>query len=122
MNLSELSVAELRQLREQLDKELPRREKQEREQAIEQIYGIAHRLNMPLEVLMNTKLPKPKQTRAPSDVLFQDPTNPANRWAGRGPRPAWLKQALAAGAKLDDFRVTDGSLPSTAGELASHTA
>lgn len=26
-----------------------------------------------------------------------------NTWGGRGPRPKWLKDALAAGAKLEDF-------------------
>lgn len=28
-----------------------------------------------------------------------------NTWGGRGPRPRWLKEALAAGAKLEDFAV-----------------
>jgi DNA-binding protein H-NS len=26
-----------------------------------------------------------------------------NTWGGRGPRPRWLKDALAAGSKLEDF-------------------
>ena len=26
-------------------------------------------------------------------------------WGGRGPRPAWLREALAAGKKLEDFKV-----------------
>lgn len=26
-----------------------------------------------------------------------------NTWGGRGPRPRWLKEALAAGAKLEEF-------------------
>lgn len=26
-----------------------------------------------------------------------------NTWGGRGPRPAWLKEAIAGGAKLEDF-------------------
>lgn len=26
-----------------------------------------------------------------------------NAWGGRGPRPHWLKEALAAGAKLEEF-------------------
>jgi DNA-binding protein H-NS len=28
-----------------------------------------------------------------------------NVWGGRGPRPAWLRTALAAGKKLSDFAV-----------------
>jgi DNA-binding protein H-NS len=26
-----------------------------------------------------------------------------NSWGGRGPRPRWLKEALAGGSKLEDF-------------------
>jgi DNA-binding protein H-NS len=26
-----------------------------------------------------------------------------NTWGGRGPRPKWLREALASGAKLEDF-------------------
>lgn len=29
-------------------------------------------------------------------------------WSGRGPRPGWLREALAAGKSLDDFRVASG--------------
>ncbi len=28
-----------------------------------------------------------------------------NTWGGRGPRPAWIKEALAAGKNLSDFAV-----------------
>ena len=28
-----------------------------------------------------------------------------NTWGGRGPRPQWLRDALAAGKSLDDFAV-----------------
>ena len=29
-----------------------------------------------------------------------------NSWVGRGKRPTWLREALAAGRKLEDFKVT----------------
>ncbi|RYH34347.1 MAG: H-NS histone family protein, partial [Alcaligenaceae bacterium] len=32
-----------------------------------------------------------------------------NLWSGRGPRPRWLREALAAGAKLDDLKCEPGS-------------
>lgn len=40
------------------------------------------------------------QTAAPK---FQDKNG--NTWGGRGPRPQWLRDALAAGAQLADFAV-----------------
>jgi len=43
---------------------------------------------------------KAKATRA---VRFRDETG--NVWVGRGPRPKWLRDALAAGKRLEDFAV-----------------
>lgn len=36
-------------------------------------------------------------------VKFRDEAG--NVWGGRGPRPAWLRQALADGKQLSDFAV-----------------
>jgi DNA-binding protein H-NS len=40
--------------------------------------------------------------RAPK---FMNTENPAQTWVGRGRRPKWLKDQLAAGRSLDDFAV-----------------
>lgn len=36
-------------------------------------------------------------------VKYRDESG--NTWGGRGPRPAWLRSALAAGKQLSDFAV-----------------
>jgi DNA-binding protein H-NS len=36
---------------------------------------------------------------------FQNPTHPAETWAGRGKQPRWLSAELRSGKKLDDFRI-----------------
>jgi DNA-binding protein H-NS len=45
---------------------------------------------------------QPKAKR-PAAVKFRD--NAGNTWAGRGARPIWLREALAAGRKLEEFAV-----------------
>ena len=42
------------------------------------------------------------KTTSASRVQYTDGTN---TWGGRGPKPYWLKQALAGGKSLDDLRV-----------------
>lgn len=37
-------------------------------------------------------------------IKFRDANG--NTWVGRGKRPTWLQQALAGGAKLEDFKVS----------------
>ena len=36
---------------------------------------------------------------------FRNPANPAEIWAGRGRKPAWVIAALEAGKTLDDLRI-----------------
>lgn len=36
---------------------------------------------------------------------YQNPTKPAETWAGRGKQPRWLTAQLRSGKKLDDFRI-----------------
>lgn len=42
----------------------------------------------------------------PGAAKFRD--NAGNTWVGRGPRPDWLKKALAAGRSLESFAVGNG--------------
>jgi DNA-binding protein H-NS len=48
-------------------------------------------------VKRSTKVSK----QAASIAAYSD--GKGNAWGGRGPRPRWLKEALAAGAKLEEF-------------------
>ena len=56
----------------------------------------------------------PKAAKAAKKKVGRKPGRPAaakfrdeagNTWGGRGPRPAWLRAALAAGKQLSDFAV-----------------
>ena len=50
-----------------------------------------------------------RNTGARSGVAFRDATG--HTWSGRGPRPRWLKEALASGQSLDDLRAPAGAGP-----------
>ena len=49
-----------------------------------------------------TKTAAPKARAKTQRAGFRD--DQGNTWGGRGPRPAWLKAALAAGKSLDELR------------------
>jgi len=38
---------------------------------------------------------------------YWNPTNPAQTWSGRGPRPSWVRDLLARGSRLSDLRIQD---------------
>jgi DNA-binding protein H-NS len=44
-----------------------------------------------------------RRSRGASEVKYRDESG--NTWGGRGPRPQWLRDALAAGKALTDFAV-----------------
>lgn len=48
-------------------------------------------------------LKAPKGAEADAAVKFRNEAGQV--WGGRGPRPRWLREALAGGAKLEDFQV-----------------
>ena len=45
---------------------------------------------------------KPQVGRSAGGAKFKD--DQGNTWGGRGPRPQWLRDALASGKALDEFR------------------
>jgi DNA-binding protein H-NS len=38
---------------------------------------------------------------------FQNPSAPGETWSGRGKQPRWLVAALKAGAKIEDFEISN---------------
>jgi DNA-binding protein H-NS len=37
---------------------------------------------------------------------YQNPSEPAETWSGRGKQPRWLVSALKAGSKIEDFEIS----------------
>jgi DNA-binding protein H-NS len=103
MDLSKLSIAELRALEARVSGLVEKAQKREREAAIERIYAVAHGLKMPLKTILASGANSTKTSRKGNK--YQDPKNPANTWVGKGARPAWLKAALAVGVALDSLLV-----------------
>ena len=52
-------------------------------------------------LLNDTEQPRTKRKTASSSAKYAD--GKGNVWGGRGPRPLWLREALAAGKRLEDF-------------------
>jgi len=105
MDIIGLSSEELRELQVKVAAQLKNQMRAEREQAIERCYSIAHSLGMPLAALMDfSEKGKSSKPRKPKQA-YRDPVNPNNTWSSSGPRPEWLKRALAAGVPLSQLSV-----------------
>jgi DNA-binding protein H-NS len=104
MDLTGLSVADLRALQEQINQEMKKREDQEVAKAREQILAIAQSIGIPLKDLLASSA----RVKAPTKsvpVRYRHPTNASLKWSGRGRQPQWVKELIGSGRSLDDLRV-----------------
>lgn len=83
-DLSALSLTELEVLRDRIDAEIDSRQA-ENERSLRARGGLIER----------------------DGPRYRNPQNPSETWSGKGHRPGWLEQALAAGAALEDLEIRD---------------
>ena len=72
----------------------------------EQLFGLA-----PTAKSGRAKKAPTKSTQATRQPKYADGTG--NTWGGMGKRPAWLKEALAAGKLLEEFLIGKAAAPTT---------
>jgi DNA-binding protein H-NS len=108
MDLSNLSLGDLRNLQEQVKQEMKKREVQEVQKAREQILAIAQSVGVPLKDLLASGTRGTKTPGAGTGtvaVRYRNPDNSTQQWTGRGRQPKWVKEWVEGGKSLDALRV-----------------
>lgn len=102
MDLSNLSMTELRSLQEKIKAELKKREHQDLAKAREQIMAIAQSVGLPLKELIASGVRAKTGSVA---VRYRNPGDATQQWTGRGRQPKWVKEWVDSGKSLDLLRV-----------------
>lgn len=102
MELSNMSIGELRALQEKIKQEMKQRERQDLVKAREQILAIAQSVGLPLKDLLAGATRAKTGTVA---VRYRNPNDSAQQWTGRGRQPKWVKEWLDSGKLIDLLRV-----------------
>lgn len=55
--------------------------------------------------LTNSAAPRGTKKGSTVEARYHNPSNPSQRWAGRGMKPLWLKELLEKGKKIEDFEI-----------------
>ncbi len=99
IDLSKLSIDELQALARDIETEIVTRRAAEKERVLQQMRELAASVGMTPEELLRG------ERGAGSSVAakYRHPDNPGLTWSGRGKRPTWVNEALAAGKTLDDL-------------------
>ena len=104
MDLSALTVIELRDLQQQIPVELKRREVQDKVKILNEARAFVKARGYALEDLLGKDV-KAKGPTGKVKVKYRHPNNTALEWTGRGRQPKWVGEWLAAGGTLDALRV-----------------
>ncbi len=102
MELSNMSVGDLRNLQDQIKQEIKRREHQEVAKAREQILAIAQSVGMPLKELIGNGI-RAKTGTVPA--RYRNPADGSQLWTGRGRQPKWVKAWVDGGKSIDALRI-----------------
>lgn len=106
MNLSDMSVAELRTLQEQVQQTIKTREKEELASAREKILAIAQSVGISLDELIRSKSHgKTRDVKVKVAVRYRHPADASLQWTGRGRKPKWIQEWVDAGKSLDELRI-----------------
>ncbi|TXI74378.1 MAG: H-NS histone family protein [Dechloromonas sp.] len=105
MELSTLSISQLRDLQQQIPAELKRRESQEKADALVKLRAMAKTLGFSIEELMEKEAKVKSPSGGKVKVKYRHPENAELEWTGRGRKPKWVEAWLAAGNTIESLLV-----------------
>lgn len=105
MDLSNLTVTQLRELQQQIPPEIKRRESQEKTDALNKLREMAKALGYSIEELLAKENKVKVAAGSKVKVKYRHPQNPDLEWTGRGRKPKWVEAWLAEGGSVDNLLV-----------------
>lgn len=100
IDLENLSLRELRDLRNKLDRAISTFEERRKREALAAAESAAREFGFNL-----TDLTEAKAARAKVAAKYANPQDPSLTWTGRGRKPRWVQEALDAGKSLADLEI-----------------
>lgn len=116
MELSKMSLTELRRLQSKVEAEIRRRSDTARRELLKKMHKMAAEEGLSLDDLLPAAAEtKPAAKRgkakpaakksAPAVTKYRHPENPAIGWSGRGRKPQWIVDWLAQNKPLADLEI-----------------
>ena len=105
MDISTLSVAQLRDLQQQIPAEIKRREVQEKVNVLNEVRAFAKTRGYAIEDLLGKEVKVKATTGNKVKVKYRHPQNDELEWTGRGRKPKWVEAWVANGGSLDNLLV-----------------
>lgn len=104
MDLSTLTVVQLRELQQRIPGELKKRESKEKGNVLNKLKALAQSHGYSLEQLLEKEVAV-KKTRGTVKIKYRHPQDASLTWTGRGRTPKWVTQWQASGGTLENLLV-----------------
>lgn len=98
MDISTISVADLKSLLDKIPAEIKRREKEEKALIRKELEALAARSGYSLDDLLGEASEKVGKVKKLVAIKYRHPTDSSLTWTGRGRQPKWIVEYLAANA------------------------
>lgn len=105
MELSNLSLVELKNLLTLIPAEIRKREKEDKAKTLKELEALAAERGFNLADLLGEGSTKVKKEKGTVAVKYRHPQNADLAWSGRGRKPLWLVEFLATGGSLEQLAV-----------------
>ena len=106
MDLSTLSVIQLRDLQQQIPQELKRREAQDKVNILNEVRAFAKARGYAIEDLIGKEAKvKSSGPTGKVKVKYRHPSDATLEWTGRGRKPKWVEAWIAGGSSIDALLV-----------------
>ena len=99
-DLNEMSLPDLKQLHRNIAKTIAGYDARKKAEALAVLDAKAKELGFSLSELAGTVTGRKRGAGVPK---YRHPANPAITWTGRGRRPQWLVEHIAAGKAIEDL-------------------
>lgn len=103
IDLSSLSLSELKALPEQLEAEIARRQGEEKSKLLEELEKLAAQKGFSLQDLAGNSLKKSPRTKVAAK--YRNPVDQSLTWTGRGRQPKWVVAFIEAGGTLEQLSI-----------------
>lgn len=106
MDLSTLSLSELKSLQSQVAVELTRREQEEKDRTLAEIQALVAERGYSLNDLLGAPAKgKDKRSKQQVPAKYRHPSDAQLVWTGRGRQPRWVVEYLSSGGSLDGLLI-----------------
>jgi len=102
IELDNLALSELKTLRTKVDRAIATYEERKKKEALNELEETARKMGYSLAELTGVSVTKTRKAVAPK---YANPADAAQTWTGRGRKPKWVEEALAAGKSLEDLAI-----------------